>query len=274
MQLIERRLSNFDNHLQNLKTVTNQCAIATSGEQDRLANLFSSFTSLSGLTQDLLLRFNTLSTGYAGGALVPVEEYFDPLGTGRKEWRLAFRGTPYINVQVCPAYMHGTGIPVVVEEGCKQFNRSLPCANHYRNREVFDNWAGVDEVLLAVYKNDHMVHSVIFNGKSSSYTNWFAEGRIIDSSWDDITTQPHIFFGIAGQLNAQVTPRFYMSRNDDKGCPGFNGWFLAGDITQGCPVERTISFPSFFYFTRETLTVWASPSAGQADAFGIFVKYE
>ena len=144
------------------------------------------------------LGVNTFTEAYAGGALAPVDEVFDPLGTGKKEWRLAFRGTAYNNVQVYPAYVHGTGIPVEVEKGCKQFNDSLRCVNHYRSRDALDNWARVAEVLFAIYKDNELVKKVIFNGKGSTYTNWFTADRVIHSSWVDLTTRPHNYFSLAG----------------------------------------------------------------------------
>ncbi|KAK3733167.1 hypothetical protein RRG08_046088 [Elysia crispata] len=98
--------------------------------------------------------------------------------------------------------MRGTGIPVVVEEGCKQFNHSVSCANHSRNREILDNWAGFDDVLFGVYKNDQMVYRMIISGKSSSYANWFEAGGIINSSWDDLTTQTRLFFRMTGDSSS------------------------------------------------------------------------
>ena len=47
------------------------------------------------------------------------DEYFDILGTGHKDWRLAFRGTAHIQKSVYDAYRDGTGIPYVIEDGCK-----------------------------------------------------------------------------------------------------------------------------------------------------------
>ena len=47
------------------------------------------------------------------------EEYFDILGTGQKEWRMAFRGTAGIKKSMYDAYKDGRGIPSYVEEGCK-----------------------------------------------------------------------------------------------------------------------------------------------------------
>ncbi|KAK3779204.1 hypothetical protein RRG08_053648 [Elysia crispata] len=274
MQLFEMNVSSFDDHLEKLETATNQCAVTTSSQENHLTDLVSRVTYLSDLTLDLVSRVDKFKNTYAGGALVPVEEFFDLLGTGKREWRLAFRGTPYINTQVYPAYMYGTGIPVEVEEGCKQFNHSLPCASHYRNRDAFNNWAGIDEVLFAIFKGDQMVHRVTFNAKGSSFTSWFAADRILFSSWKDLTTKNHVVFSIFGEKTTAVQRRFFMNFDYDKGCAGFRGWFYAGDLHGGCAADQTLATPMFRYATGNTLAVWASPASARADSIGIFLKYE
>ncbi|KAK3782597.1 hypothetical protein RRG08_038376 [Elysia crispata] len=247
-----------------------QC-VAT--EDSKLTNLTSDVAKLSGLTHTVLSQVNSLRDGYGSGALVPVDEFFDPLNTGKKEWRLAFRGTAFNNVRVYPAYMHGTGIPAEVEEGCKQFNRSLPCVNHYRNRDVFNNWAGIDEVLFAIYKDGQMVKKVVFNGKGSTFTSWFAANRVILSSWSDLTTQPHNFFRISGDNDTGGFRRFFMNRDYDRSCDNYRGWFKATETDQGCLDEKnTIAIPKFQYAPGNTFTLWSS--AAVADAFGIFLRYE
>ena len=47
------------------------------------------------------------------------EEYFDVLGTGCSDWRLAFRGTAHIQKSMYRAYKYGKGIPQDIEDGCK-----------------------------------------------------------------------------------------------------------------------------------------------------------
>ncbi|KAK3772989.1 hypothetical protein RRG08_036323 [Elysia crispata] len=277
LKSIEANLTSYDVKVDKLETDVNKCAAATTAEDAKLTSLISSVSSLSSLTQSLTSQVNTFTNSYAGGALVPVEEFSDPFGIGRKEWKLIFRGTAYINVELYPAYLHGTGIPLDVEEGCKQFNRSLPCVNHYRNREAFDNWDGIDEVLLAIYKDDQMVQNVVFNGKGSTYTSWFAAGRVILSSWDDLTTQPHNFFSIKGyeSTSAGHTRRFHINRDYDKGCNGFKGWFTVKDsVIDGCAAEKTVAMPMFQYAAGKTFAEWNGLNDARADAIGIFLKYE
>ena len=272
VKAIEMNLTSFKKGVDKLETAVNECTLTAAADDTKLTELVSSVASLSGLTQGLISEVSSLRDTY--GTLEAVDEYFDPLHTGKKEWRLAFRGTAYNNVRVYPAYMLGTGIPAEVEQGCKQFNYSLPCVNHYRNRDAFHNWAGIDEVLFAIYKDGQMVKRVIFNGKGSTFTSWFAADRVIQSSWVDLTTQPHNYFSIQGVDHGDHWRRFFMNLDYDRSCDGFRGWFKATERQAGCPVEKaTLAIPMFKYAPGDTFAVWQS-TAAEADAFGIFLKYE
>ena len=274
---MEDNVAKCEDNFVKLQALVDQRTLAASVEDAKFSQLVTSVSSLSDLTQNLVSQVSTFRKSYAGGALMPVEEFSDPLNTGRNEWRLIFRGTAYNSVEFYPAYMHGTGIPLEVEAGCKQFNRSLPCVNHYRNRDAFDNWAGIDKVLFAVYKDGQLVQKVVFSGKGSTYTSWFAADRVLFSSWDDLTKEPHNFFSMTGYVSSDPghTRRFHINRDYDKGCNGFKGWFSVKDkVVSGCPVEATISVPMFHYASGKTFADWTGPSAARADAVGVFLKYE
>ncbi|GFR59241.1 hypothetical protein ElyMa_001789300 [Elysia marginata] len=200
--------------------------------------------------------------------------YFDVLGTGKKDWRLVFRGTAHNNVQVYPAYLHGTGIPADVEEGCMQFNPSLPCTNHYRNADALDNWANVDKVLLVLYVNGQKVKHIMFNGVGSTNINWFAGGKLIESSWSDLKTTRHNIFSIQGDGRARLLRRFYINHRYG-GCNNDKGWFVAADAVPGaCHWEKKEAAPAFLYAKGDTLAWWKfSDQVANADVMGIFVKY-
>ncbi|GFO01537.1 hypothetical protein PoB_002804200 [Plakobranchus ocellatus] len=275
VQSLEKNFTCSGHQIHQTDVGADQSALTVSAENTKLSQLVTSVASLTDLTQNLLTRVQTFSNSYAGGTLVPVDEFSDPLGSGKKEWRLVFRGTAYNNVKLYQAYMHGTGIPLEVEQGCKQFNKSLPCVNHYRNRDAIDNWVKIDEVLFAIYKDDEIVKRVVFNGRGSTYTSWFHAGRVILSSWDDLTTQPHNFFSIIGETHPTAKRRFFMSLDYDRGCDGYRGWFFAFDILDsGCAAEKTVVIPTFLYAVGNTFAVWTSANKALADAIGIFVKYE
>lgn len=274
LKFVAENISAFDDRVGKLETDTGQCTQAVTGQSNVLTSLVSSASDLTHNTNTLVSMVGAFKNDYGGGSLVPVDEYFDLLDTGKKEWRLAFRGTPYIDVKIYPAYIHGTGIPVEVEEGCKQFNQSLPCSSHYRNKHAFDNWVGIDQVMFAVFKGDNLVHRVIFNGKRSSPTTWFSPHLVLDSSWRDLTSKSHTVFSLAGEVTTSVQRRFFMNFDYQGNCAGFRGWFYAHDLHDGCPADRTLAVPMFRYATGDTLAVYASADSSEADAIGVFLKYE
>ena len=239
-----------------------------------LGQIATGVDNISTVTDNLITSVDALKGSCAHKVPAAVEEFFDALGTGVKEWRLAFRGKAYNNVEVYPAYLYGTGIPAEVEAGCKQFNHSLPCANHYRNRDALENWAKVKEVLVALYVKGQMVKRIIFNGKGSTFVNWFEGKRVLESSWGDLKTLTHNLFSIEGDVRSQLLRRFIVNHLY-KGCPEDKGWFMANDAIPGaCPWEKKLARPEFLYAKGNTVTLWQSSNVARADVIGIFIKYQ
>ncbi|GFR92044.1 hypothetical protein ElyMa_002608200 [Elysia marginata] len=247
--------------------------ISVPSTADNMTRLASKLASLSSITSNLVTSVDALQQVCPSAASDRVEEYFDVLGTGRKEWRLVFRGTSYNNVKIYPAYIHGTGIPLEVEAGCKQFNHSLPCVNHYRNRDAFENWTNIDEVLLAVFDKGRVVKRIVFNGRGSTITSWFEKNRVILSSWTDLKTKEQNIFSIEGETRPQYMRRFYINF-DYTTCDAFGGWFFAGEAEPGCPMDKNIARPFFQYAVGDTYAVWSSANVARADSIGVFLKYE
>lgn len=242
---------------------------------NKLDRVVSAVSEMAAATSNLTADVRALSLSCAEKFPTPDPEFFDVFGSGEKVWRLAFRGTAHINVQIYPAYMHGTGIPAVVETGCKQLNHSLPCANHYRNNDALDKWTNVDKVLFAVYVNGSMVKYIMFNGRGSSWLNWFEESRVLDSSWTDLSTLKHNIFSIVGDARPHLLRRFYVNHVHG-GCPGDLGWFVAADaFPGGCPWEKKVAYPAFLYAKGNTVSTWeARHTVASADTIGIFIKYQ
>ncbi|GFR79742.1 craniofacial development protein 2-like [Elysia marginata] len=275
LSLVEKSVGSLD---KNINSIGNQVrevkdSLPTS---TLLSNkLDQMFAEVAATNNNLTESLDVLSSSCSNRLPEQVQEFFDVFGTGRKEWRLAFRGTAYNNVDIYPAYLFGTGIPADVEAGCKQFNRSVPCANHYRNTDAFDNWANVDKVLLALYVKGRMVKQITFNGQDSTAITWFEEWRVIHSSWSDLKTLTHNIFSIEGRSESDLLRRFYVSHQHG-GCPKDKGWFVAAGAVPGrCPWEKKLAHPAFIYSKRNTVALWQSKnSAARADAMGIFIKYQ
>ena len=274
LQSIVSNFTSIGVQINRVESAVRKSLYETSAVDNKLKGVASGVSSLSTLTNNLTTSVGALSKRcVAGETASPVEEFFDALGNGRKTWRLAFRGTAYNNVQLYPAYLHGTGIPAQVEIGCKQFNHSLPCVNHYRNWDALENWSNVDEVLFAIYVRGQMVKHIIFNGRGSMPTSWFTPNRVIVTSWGDLRYRTHNHFSVKGDDKPDVMRRFLVN-HFNKNCKHDKGWFMVGDIAPGlCSWEHKLTRPAFLYATGKTFTLWRSKKVGRADSIGIYLKY-
>ncbi|RUS72374.1 hypothetical protein EGW08_019872 [Elysia chlorotica] len=233
----------------------------------KLDAISSGLSNVSGLTESVLSSLDELRQTDRHFGPVPVNEFFDALGTGRSEWRLVFRGTAHVGVALYAAYLYGTGIPPRVEPGCKQFNQSLACSSHYRNRAAMESWEDIDV-------KGQMVKNVVFNARGSNYINWFEANRVVSSSWVDLKTATHNYFSIAGHDSPNRSFRkFYISHLYNS-CAGDVGWFAVSDMTNAvCPWEVSAAIPLFRFAPGNTMAKWSSPNFGRADAIGVYVKY-
>ncbi|GFR99358.1 hypothetical protein ElyMa_002791100 [Elysia marginata] len=200
------------------------------------------------------------------------DEYFDILGCGLDEWRLAFRGTAGVGTSVYNAYVNGQNVPALVQPACKNTNWGEPCNSHYRNSDALNNWANVKEVLLAVIDHGVLVKYIRFDGASSTYLNWFTRDRYIESSWEDVATKETEFFSLAG--DAERYRRFFISFSSNS-CPKDSGWLVAVDAAKlkCCTWEKTGKFPILKYAAGPKVASWQSSKSRDADAFVVFIKY-
>ena len=74
-------------------------------------------------------------------------------------------------------------------------NWSQPCDTHYRNSDALNHWSNIMEVLFGIVEGGKLVKTIVFNGANTDYMNWFSESHYINSSWPDLRTEPHQFFG-------------------------------------------------------------------------------
>uniref|UniRef100_A0A2C9L955 Fibrinogen C-terminal domain-containing protein n=1 Tax=Biomphalaria glabrata TaxID=6526 RepID=A0A2C9L955_BIOGL len=154
---------------------------------------------------------------------------------------------------------------------CCKVGQPLPCANHYRNNEIMDNWSGFSEVALFVYKNNMEVHHVTFDAIDSTFMNWLNKSRIKDSTWTDITSEPANVFSLYGQQKLNLRRTFFLNSNF-LSCGDTTGWFVAIDNERGgCSWEKNTAFPVFKYSTANTKMNWNSSGIDTADYFAIYV---
>ncbi|KAK7482378.1 hypothetical protein BaRGS_00026397, partial [Batillaria attramentaria] len=115
--------------------------------------------------------------------------------------------------------------------GCRSVDGILPCNRHYRSR-FLDLWPSslIDTVKVTVYEHGKEMAYVEFNGRGSTYLDWFSPDRVVSSSWTDLLSEPHNYFSIAGysQSSPRISRSFFINRNYN-GCPGDRGWLVVVD---------------------------------------------
>ncbi|KAK3782444.1 hypothetical protein RRG08_033085 [Elysia crispata] len=199
------------------------------------------------------------------------EEYFDVLGTGCSDWRLAFRGTAHIQKSMYRAYKYGKGIPQDIEDGCKSTDWSAPCNSHYRNDDALDNWSNVREVLYGIVDNGMLVKVMRFDGAGTNNMNWMKQKRLIESSWDDLKDANPNFFRLKG--HKRLRRRFFVNNNYG-GCRNDAGWTVVVDQENpACSWERNETYPYIKYVAGQRYENWNSPIIKSADAIVVFVSY-
>uniref|UniRef100_A0A2C9M206 Uncharacterized protein n=1 Tax=Biomphalaria glabrata TaxID=6526 RepID=A0A2C9M206_BIOGL len=150
--------------------------------------------------------------------------------------------------------------------------QSLPCANHYRNNTILDNWKDISQVALVLYKDNVKVKQVIFDGAGSNYMNWLTKARVLDSSWSDMKSQVSNIFSIDGDIRPELK-RVFLLNSVYGGCANDVGWFVAVDMeTDGCNWAKNPDFPMFLYSMSSERENYNSVNISTADYFAIFVR--
>ncbi|KAK3798739.1 hypothetical protein RRG08_064301 [Elysia crispata] len=197
------------------------------------------------------------------------EEYFDVLGSGTRDWRLAFRGTASVGKSLFLAYLDGRGIPAVVKPACKNLDFKWPCDSHYRNSHALDNWSNIQEVLVAIVDDGVVVKTIRFSGRRSTFLNWFGAHFILESPWADLRKVKQNFFSIRGD---DINHRRFFINNQYAGCEKDIGWLVVVERSR-CPWEKDAHTPIIKYAAGQTRENWTKGQFRNADAILVFLKY-
>ncbi|XP_062618861.1 uncharacterized protein LOC134280468 [Saccostrea cucullata] len=132
----------------------------------------------------------------------------------------------------------------------------------------------IQKVKVELFSKDKTVAFVEFDGKDSTYMNWFHNNRVLKSSWPDMRKggQFNIF-----SLNkeARYGRHFFINKSYPRnGCPGDSGWFVVMDApgSKPCRWEKQNSYPQFLYSKDEKVTKWQNMRYGRAEVLNIYIK--
>jgi len=76
--------------------------------------------------------------------------------------------------------------------------------NQYYRDGVIDKWPmlPISHIRFSIFKNLQEVKYVVFNGAGSTSLDWFAQSRVVESSWNDLSSAANNYFGVFGGVDA------------------------------------------------------------------------
>ncbi|XP_021364222.1 uncharacterized protein LOC110457302 [Mizuhopecten yessoensis] len=134
-------------------------------------------------------------------------------------------------------------------------------------------------VKYAFFSSGAEVAFVMFDGRNSTSTDWFSNGRIILSSYDDMVSQAKTDCSIAGD---GFQRNFAILKQGGASCTSVQGWMLVSEnSSETCVFDRASAVetaPFFLYSSSSTygypqsVSSWDSAAMPAADVMGVFVK--
>ncbi|XP_005111359.1 uncharacterized protein LOC101846043 [Aplysia californica] len=191
------------------------------------------------------------------------------------DWILVFRGQSYNGVSVKDTW-EAKGQASDLDLVHLNFDLISKLGNnqtaHFRSRWL-DQWPSdtIDQVRFELYKDGATVVRLVFNGTGSSYTDWFKQSRLIQSSYTDLMNATTKFFSLKGI----VFRHFYVSTSKVKECHQ-HGWLvIEDDVSNMCrwsASQASETFPHMIYSKLDTLDNWNEENYGLADVMAVFIR--
>ncbi|KAK2559872.1 hypothetical protein P5673_017435 [Acropora cervicornis] len=93
------------------------------------------------------------------------------------------------------------------DTGERLIKRNIPRDNTDHHHAIVERIEGTQNqysARLALYDNQTLVLSLVFNATDSNKTSWFSKNRLIQSPWtEDLQNQQQNFFSLVGDLTAR-----------------------------------------------------------------------
>jgi hypothetical protein len=199
----------------------------------------------------------------------PFEVYCD-MTTDDGGWTLVYKLSKDVNYDIVTLW---TGDATLNEDNSDYLDLTKDAA-HYRNRFVNLSWSNEElltsEVRTVLYTAGESVRALTFSAEGTNKNSWFAQAKITDSSWTDITTQGKNYFTIPG--DSGNGRHWFISRNYG-GCGADSGWLIIDRGPHPCSWETKRDPPiSILYATTPTYQNWNSGSVAEAEVFAVFVR--
>lgn len=150
--------------------------------------------------------------------------------------------------------------------------RDFTASSKLYKSKWLDDWnkRSFSAVRLSAYKDNKEVAYVVFDSMGKSKNDWLDCGRIIESSYTDITTATKNYC----EMNPNTGRRTFFINHQYGGCTSDAGWFMLKDYdATGECIEWDVmaGTPYFYYSASTTLVNWSSGSRGTADVMVVSV---
>ncbi len=131
----------------------------------------------------------------------------------------------------------------------------------------------VDRARVHLYTGGTVVKYLEFDAQDSSLLEWFAQSRLLSSSWTDIVSETKNYFSIEG--HDTLKRRFFINRSYG-GCPEDYGWLVVATPGGGCDWELATPGARILYAPGDTYINWTTATSngtvGFPDAMAVFVR--
>ena len=127
---------------------------------------------------------------------------------------------------------NGTGTNIAYEANLSPFDGGA-----YASPYISTAWSTIapSTTRVEILDNGALRNFINFNSASTDKLNWFAQGRILSSSFSGITGGTYNFFSIQGD---ESNSRRWFSNRSYGGCDADFGYLCAKGALTGCPWDN------------------------------------
>ncbi|XP_060085256.1 uncharacterized protein LOC132564627 [Ylistrum balloti] len=203
----------------------------------------------------------------------------DSLAIFIMEWHMVFKGIQGVTPAAGSLVTLWTGSAVENDNDDTKTTITNSPSDTVKSSLVED-WQGyftmIDMVKYAYFTSGEEKAYVVFDGRGTTKSTWFADGKKIYSSYTDITTDTPTTSGITGD-----TYRKFALIRTSSSCSGLSAWMMVLDVggSVACSFDNNVQTrPYFLYSGGTTDSVaesggnWDSAGFPSAHTMGIFVK--
>ncbi|XP_060084091.1 uncharacterized protein LOC132563345 [Ylistrum balloti] len=203
----------------------------------------------------------------------------DSLAIFIMEWHMVFKGIQGVTPAAGSLETLWTGSTVENDNDDTKTTITNSPSDTVKSSLVED-WQGyftmIDMVKYAYFTSGEEKAYVVFDGRGTTKSTWFADGKEIYSSYTDITTDTPTTSGITGD-----TYRKFALIRTSSSCSGLSAWMMVLDVggSVACSFDNNVQTRPYFLYSGGTTDsvaesggLWYSAGFPAAHTMGIFVK--